>query len=207
MAYTMDASWIAVYVETARSLSASAKTQLTKNIKLAQELGAEIMTTADEDIAEALVRVAREQNATQLLVGKPQRAYPVRKSLLDRVIERSGDLDVYVVGGDEESISRKTVHLPDIHSGLQQYAIAAAIVCGIVVMSYPLSPIVGYQTISLILLLTVALLSLKLGAGPVYLRHRTRPGRSHVRRILCHRSYHWNADSTNPRTGEGCAIP
>jgi two-component system sensor histidine kinase KdpD len=169
MAYTMDASWIAVYVETARSLSETAKTQLAKNIKLAQELGAEVITTADEDIAEALVRVAHEQNATQLLVGKPQRAYSLRKSLLDQVIERSGDLDVYVVGGNEKSTSRKAIHLPEIHSGLPQYAVAAAIVCLIVTISYPLSPIVGYQTVSLILLLTVALLSLKLGAGPVLL--------------------------------------
>jgi two-component system sensor histidine kinase KdpD len=169
MAYTMDASWIAVYVEAARTLSESAKTQLAKNIKLAQELGAEVITTADEDIAAALVRVAHEQNATQLLVGKPQRAYSLRKNLLDHVIEQSGGLDVYVVGGDKRPTSRVAFNLPEIHSGLLQYAVAAAIVCLIVVISYPLSSIVGYQTISLILLLAVALLSLKLGAGPVLL--------------------------------------
>ena len=39
------------------------------NIKLARDLGAEIVTTADEDVVEGILRVAREQNATQLLVG------------------------------------------------------------------------------------------------------------------------------------------
>jgi two-component system sensor histidine kinase KdpD len=169
MAYTMDATWIAVYVETARALSESAKTQLAKNIKLARELGAEIVTTADENIADALVRVARQQNATQLLVGKPHRLFSLRKSLLDLVIERSGELDVYVVGGDEKTHTRRPVTLPEIHSRLPQYAFASAIVCLVALACYPLTPIIGYQTVSLILLLTVALLPLKLGAGPVLL--------------------------------------
>ena len=169
MAYTMDATWIAVYVETSRSLSDSAKAQLVKNIALARELGAEIVTTADEDIAEALVRVARQQNATQLLVGKPHGVFTLRKTLLDQVIERSGDLDVYVVGGEEKASVRTSLHLPVIHSGWPQYAAAAALVCLVALACYPLSSLIGYQTVSLILLLTVALLPLKLGAGPVLL--------------------------------------
>ena len=83
--------------------------------------------------------------------------------------ERSGDLDVYVVGGEDKSTPRKAIHFPEIHSGVPQYAVAATIVCLIVLVCYPLRPILGYQTVSLILLLTVALLSLKVGAGPVLL--------------------------------------
>ena len=169
MAYTMDATWIAVHVETSGVLSDSAKAQLVRNIKLARELGAEIVTTADEDVAEALVRVARQQNATQLLVGKPHNAFSFRKSLLDQVIERSGDLDVYVVGGEEKPAARRTLRFPMIHSGLPQYAAAAVTVCLVALACYPLSSLIGYQTVSLILLLTVALLPLKLGAGPVLL--------------------------------------
>lgn len=169
MAYAMDATWIAVYVETSRRLSDEDKSRLDKNIKLARELGAEIITSADENIAEAIVRVARQQNATQILVGKPHRLFRFRKSLLDLVIEQSGELDVYVVGcGDEPSRPRQ-VRLPDVHSGLMQYAIATAVVCAVALVSYPLRGIIGYQTVSLILLLTVALLPLKLGGGPVLL--------------------------------------
>ncbi len=169
MAYTMDATWIAVYVETAGTLTDATKAQLAKNITLARELGAEIVTTADENIAEALVRVARQQNATQLLVGKPRRTFSFRKSLLDQVIERSGDLDVYVIGNEEMASTRRAIRIPEIHSGGLQYAVAAGIVGIVALLSYPLSPIIGYQTVSLILLLTVALLSLTLGAGPVLL--------------------------------------
>jgi two-component system sensor histidine kinase KdpD len=167
-AYTMDASWIAVYVESSRTLTDPARDQLRKNMQLARELGAEIITTADEDIVSAILRVAREQNATQLLVGKPARLFPFTRSLAERLIEESRDLDVYVVGGRAESAGeRRFFSIPEIQSGLLQY-IAAFVVVGLVaVFCYPFADRLGYQTVSLILLLTVALLPLKLGVGPV----------------------------------------
>jgi two-component system sensor histidine kinase KdpD len=168
VAYSTDASWIAVFVERAAPLSDAAKSQLEKNIKLARELGAEIVSTAEEDVAQALVRVARQQNATQIIVGKPQRSISFKKNLLDRVIEKSGDLDVYVVGGSEEpDVRSQRFHLPEIQSGVQQYLAAVAAVTLVALLCYPLASLLGYQTVSLILLLTVALLPLKLGAGPV----------------------------------------
>jgi len=170
MAYTMNASLIGVYVEKAKPLSDFEKEQLAKNIKLAGELGAEIITTADEDVAQALVRVARIQNATQILLGKPHHMFAIRKSLLDRVIEKSGDLDVYVVGGSGESFIRSKLRgFPEIQSGLLQYVIAAATVCVVALFCYPAATFLGYQTVSLILLLTIAILPLKFGAGPTLL--------------------------------------
>ncbi|HQT92536.1 MAG TPA: two-component sensor histidine kinase, partial [Candidatus Kryptobacter bacterium] len=71
VSYTMDASWVVVYVDRSDKLSEEQKDQLAKNIKLARELGAEVVTTSGVDIADALIRVAREQNASQILVGKP----------------------------------------------------------------------------------------------------------------------------------------
>jgi two-component system sensor histidine kinase KdpD len=170
MAYTMNATLIAVYVETSRQLSEEEKTQLQKNMKLARELGAEIVSTSDEDIAQALVRVARVQNATQILIGKPLRTFSFKKSLLDNIIEKSGDLDVYVVGGTEgQATGSKRFHIPDIQSRPLQYFIASAAVCVIALICFPLNSFLGYQAVSLILLLTIALLPLKLGAGPVLL--------------------------------------
>jgi two-component system sensor histidine kinase KdpD len=170
MAYTMDASWMAVYVEHSGPLSDAAKAQLAKNIKLAQELGAEIVTTSDDNIADALIRVARQRNATQILVGKTTHRFPIRKSLLDRVIEQSGDLDVYVIGGKEELDSpSKSIRLSESRAGVAQYAFAAATVCLVALACYPFEHVLGYQTVALLLLLAVALLPLRLAAGPVLL--------------------------------------
>lgn len=169
-AYTMDASWVAVYVERSHALSNAARDRLARNIKLARELGAEIVTTADEDIAEGILRVAREQNATQILIGKTSRRLPFSASLLDGLIEKSGELDIYVVGGDESApASRRRLRLPDIQSGIQQYLVATVVILAVSLALYPMRSTLGYQTISLFLLLTVVLLPLKLGAGPVLL--------------------------------------
>ena len=167
MSYMMDASWIVVYVETSRALRDTAKEQLAKNLALARELGAEVVTTADEDIVQGLLRVARQQNATQVLVGKSKSMFNFGNSLLDRLIERSGDLDIYVAGGMDENGRKRFWHLPEIHSGLPQYTTALLIVAILVAICYPLRPIIGYQTISLILLFVVAVFPLKLGMGPV----------------------------------------
>jgi two-component system sensor histidine kinase KdpD len=169
LSYTMDASWIAVYVETSVGLSEKEKDQLSKNIKLAEELGAEIFTTSDEDIAGALIRVAREQNVTQILVGKPERHLFSRASRhLNDLIERSRDLDIYIVGHEETGIqdrSRRSIFRTQ--SGIPHYLIASAIVLLVALICFPLTQYIGYRTISFIILLTVSLLPLRMGPGPV----------------------------------------
>ncbi len=170
MAYTMNASWVAVYVETSKAASGPSKEQLAKNFKLARELGAEIVTTSDEDVAQALVRVAHEQKATQILVGKSERPFPFKNRFLNNVLDKSGGLDVYVVGGEEPRDERvKHFRIPEIHSGLLQYSVAAASIFLAALICYPVRSFLGYQTVSLVLLMVVALLPLKLGAGPVLL--------------------------------------
>ncbi len=170
MAYTLNATWIAVYVETSKNISDDVKKQLNSNIKLATDLGAEIITTADEDVATALVRIAHQNNATQILIGKTANRTFFTPSLLDRLVEKSSNLDVYVIGEHDESQQRtKTFSLPELHSGLAQYAISALIIFVSALICYPFSEHIGYQTVSLILLLIVALLPLRFGVGPVLL--------------------------------------
>jgi two-component system, OmpR family, sensor histidine kinase KdpD len=166
-AYTMNATWVALHVESSATLTGSARDQLAKNLALARELGAELVTTADEDLVEGILRVAREQHASQILVGKPGRGQLFRRSLLDRLIERSGELDIYVVGGSPEGTPAKVSSLAAPTSGLRQYVGPVLIVALVSLLCLPLRPLVGYQTISLILLFVVAILPLRFGIGPV----------------------------------------
>jgi two-component system sensor histidine kinase KdpD len=99
MAFTQDASWVAVHVESSATPSPVENDLLAKNIKLARELGAEIVSTADENVGDALIRVARQENCTQILIGKPrQGAFQKSARLLQELINKSGDLDVHVIG-------------------------------------------------------------------------------------------------------------
>jgi two-component system sensor histidine kinase KdpD len=103
IAAAMDAPWIAVYVETSAALSEEEKRRLTKNLSLARQLGAEVVMTTGDDIAGALLEAAREQGVTQIVVGKPFGNRIVEwvrgVSLANRLIRRSGDIDVHVVSG------------------------------------------------------------------------------------------------------------
>jgi two-component system, OmpR family, sensor histidine kinase KdpD len=171
ISYTMDASWVVVYVETSARPSTAESEQILKNIKLARELGAEIVTTSDEDIAGALLRVAREQNATQILIGKPDRRSFHRSShLAEDLIKRSQDIDIYIVGHEEGEKPQPTVYrIPNIQSGILQYLLAACIVLGVALACFPFTSFVGYRTVSLIILFTVSLLPLRMGRGPVFI--------------------------------------
>ena len=65
MADGLQCRWLAVHVESSRALSPTAQVQLEKNLATARELGAEVLTTTDDDLVRGLLRVGaqRERHA------------------------------------------------------------------------------------------------------------------------------------------------
>ncbi len=171
VSYTMDATWVVVYVDRSDKLSDEQREQLAKNIKLARELGAEVVTTSGVDIADALIRVAREQNASQILVGKPDRFIFSRAArLIDDLMRKSKDLDIYIVGQEDGQSKRRfssVVSRPQ--SSFAQYLTAVVLVFLAAAVCFPLQSLIGYRTVSFVLLLVVSLLPLKVGPGPTVL--------------------------------------
>jgi two-component system sensor histidine kinase KdpD len=183
MAYNLEADWVAVYVQTSRPLSPTAQAQLSTNVDLARGLGAEIVTTAGDDIPAALMRLARQRNVTQIVLGKPQlgRVATLLRggTLADQVIRASGDIDVYVVTGDDEqhdSRPEKSVWRllprPKAHSRPHHYLLAVGIVAAVtffdlwIVQSLPW---LNYQAVGLTELLAVLLIAVYIGRGPALL--------------------------------------
>jgi two-component system, OmpR family, sensor histidine kinase KdpD len=174
IAYTMEASWIAVNVETSHPLDDKQKLSLIKNLELAKELGAEIISTSDTDIVKGLIRTAKIQNVTHIVIGKSQNQSFISKifkrDIVDRILNECGKIDVYVVSGNEYNTQeKKGLRLPKLQSSIQRYTLSALIVCIIAAICYPFSSVLGYQTVALILLFIVSLLPLIFGPGPVLL--------------------------------------
>ncbi len=172
IAYTMEATWLALYVETSKVISDEEKKELMKNFELAKELGADIMTTSDEDIVKGILRIAKQENATQIVIGKSRRPYLFSglfsHNITDRLIKESGNIDIYIVGTDpEESHPKRSAPKLQLHSSFNRYLITSTIVSLVAAICYPLSDIIGYQTAALVLLLAVAFLPLFFGPGPV----------------------------------------
>lgn len=174
ISYTMEASWVVVNVETPNNLTDEEKKSLNKNVELAKELGAEIISTVDVDVVKGLLRIAERENVTHIVIGKSHEKNFFRKifkkDLVTRLIEESGQIDIYIVSGDNNEDKRRThFKVPDIQSQFYKYLLSAGIVIGIAALCYVLSPFLEYQTIALIFLLIVCLMPLFFGPGPVLL--------------------------------------
>src|SRR5579883_3247869 len=71
-----------------------------KALTLAQELGAEVVTTEGEEIADALVSYANEHNVTQIVMGESTKSWfqeLLHGSIVRQVLARSKDVDVHIV--------------------------------------------------------------------------------------------------------------
>ncbi len=112
MAAALHARWYAVYVEpiSAIQVPKAAQQRLAQNLRLAEQLGAEVTTLSGENATDEILRFARERNITKIIVGKPvvtRLRDRFRTSFVDHMVRQSGDIDVYVTAGDpapEESL-------------------------------------------------------------------------------------------------------
>ncbi len=175
MAAAQGASWIAVSVESSRPLDPEGQRRLEQNLTLARELGAEVVVTHDEDVAAALVRVALQNNATQIVVGKSLRPrwldLVTGGNLVDRLLRTSGPIDIYVVPA--ERVAEKPFGWldwrPTAPSPAREYAETLGVLAALTVAGWFLTPYTGYIAIGMVYLLAVIALSLRVGRGPVML--------------------------------------
>ncbi len=178
MAYNLEAPWLAVFVETSKPLADEAWAMVNRHLDLARSLGAEVMTVAGDDVPDALLRLAQQRNITQIIIGKPLHKRRIELftggSYVDRLIRNSGNIDVYVVTGDDTPDARSTVALPalpkiDRHTGWRDYLLAAGIIGLVTLADFFIVPIAGYQLVGLTDLLAVLLVAVYIGRGPALL--------------------------------------
>jgi two-component system sensor histidine kinase KdpD len=173
MAAAQGAAWVAVSIESSRSLVPDAQRRLEQNLALARELGAEVVMTHDEDAAEALVRVAIQYNATQIVVGKSRRPRWLTLfsggNLVDRVVRLSGSIDVYVVPAERaaDNATSRLEWLPSEQSSADEYGEVLGVLAILTLAGWILVPHSGYLAIGVFYLLAVIILSLRVGRWPV----------------------------------------
>ena len=100
----MNTDWYVVYVETPREapekISATAQRQVAENLAFARELGAEVVTLKGRDIADELVRFAKNHSVSYVILGHSQRSRVeefLRGNVINRFVREVGDVDVQVV--------------------------------------------------------------------------------------------------------------
>lgn len=172
LAGELQAPWLAVSVELPKPLHEAEQERLARHLALARELGAEVINTSDHDVAGGILRVAREQNVTQIVVGKPAgwRALDLLRggSLLNRLIRESGHIDVHAVRaeGEPPPLLRRPAAPHFNPTAARGYAVALGVVAGVTGLNVVLQYWLANQSLALVYLLSVVLLAMFVARGP-----------------------------------------
>jgi two-component system sensor histidine kinase KdpD len=173
MADSLRCPWVAVHVESSRQLGEEAQARLEKNLNLARTLGAEVITTTDEDLVQGLLRTAYQQNISQIVVGKPLATnwleWVRAGSLLRRLNRESGNIDLHVVRAEKsESVKKQPRWWLHTRTKWEQYIIAAVVIAVVALVNVLIDPTFAAPRVpGLIFLLSVVVMALFFGRGPV----------------------------------------
>lgn len=172
LAFGLSVPWIGVHVDTGSLLPDPDRATLAKNLALVRELGGEVISTADLDIAHALNRIAHQKSVTQLIIGRPKRRW-LRDTfrggtVLDRLVRENGGYDVHVLRQETKQVSKKPrqYHMENKSVGLP-YGVVLSTIILVTLLNGSLLPFVGYRAVGFTFLLMIFVLGLFVSVGPI----------------------------------------
>jgi two-component system sensor histidine kinase KdpD len=111
LASGLNAPWTAVTLEgSGRNLDATEQRRIDEALSLAERLGAETARLSGRDLVEEIIRYARRENMTQIVIGRSHAGFWARlrgRSLPDVLVQRVSDIAVHVVVGDMPAPRRR----------------------------------------------------------------------------------------------------
>ncbi len=171
MADRLGAQWIVANVETPAQLALpeEARDRTVQTLRLAEQLGAETVTVSGQRMSDEILALARARNVTRIIVGKPGRSLWKRillGSIVDALVEGSGDIDVDVISGEREPAitvpARRRLRVTDWGGYLQAVAVVA-LATGAAWMMFPVFEL---SNLVMTYLLGVVVVATRHGRGP-----------------------------------------
>ncbi|HTR13883.1 MAG TPA: sensor histidine kinase KdpD [Roseiarcus sp.] len=105
LATGLNAAWTAVYIEPpGQTPDAKKANQIAKTFSLAERLGADTMRLQGHDYPGEILRLARRENVTQIVLGQSHAGIWARlfgRSLPDEIMRRAGTIEVHIVPNEE----------------------------------------------------------------------------------------------------------
>jgi two-component system sensor histidine kinase KdpD len=172
MAERLGAEWWVVYVETPAQLRLprEGRDRVGETLRLAESLGAKTLTLTGARMSEEILAFARQRNVTRIIVGKPQRSLWQRivlGSVVDALVQGSGDIDVAVLSGDHDEPPQvprdRRLALPTSWSGYGQAVATVMVATGLARLIFPLFEI---SNVVMVYLLGIVLVARRHGRGP-----------------------------------------
>ncbi|MBE2213598.1 MAG: sensor histidine kinase KdpD [Opitutaceae bacterium] len=167
---SLHASWIAVHVETGAPVDDDERARLAAHLALARSLGADVVSIAGDDTGAAILEVARRENVTQIIAGKPLRLPWWRRlfgrSIADRLARESGEIDLVLVHPADPRERAAPVAPPAAATpgvaAARDFGVAAAALAATTVLGLLGETWVGYRSVPMLYLLAITVSGLLL---------------------------------------------
>lgn len=175
LADRLRAPWTALHVDTPRlaGLSEEDKDRLARNLRLAEQLGAEIATIPGQNVAQDIVRHATSNNFTHIVVGRPTRSRwreLIEGSLTYDLIRNAGDISVHVISGaerDGDTPAARVKAAPEQKPfQIWPYLFSTIYVAGALAVGSILDRFLDVRNLASVLLLAVLSAAVSFGLGP-----------------------------------------
>jgi two-component system sensor histidine kinase KdpD len=172
MADRLRAPWVALHVETARSLrlSEEERDRVADTLRLAEQLGGEAVTIPGRDPADEIVRYGEAGNVTHIVIGKSPKsrlAQALRGSVTQELIRCAGDISVHVVAGSEHVPAKRTAsRQAEGAVDLLPYLWSTGFVAGALGLGFVLQQFLDVQNIALVFLTAVLASAVSYGLLP-----------------------------------------
>ena len=171
MAEGLGAEWIVAYVETPSQvrLAQEARDRVAQTMRLAEQLGAETHTLTGQRMSDEILAFARSRNVSKIVVGKPER--PLWKriamgSIVDTIVQGSGEIDVYVISGDRDDSRPLPPRTWQTQTNWPPYGYALAVVAICTGIAWAMFPYFAFSNLIMVYLLGVIVVATRYGRGP-----------------------------------------
>ena len=177
MADRLHAPWMAVSIETSRSLglTEAERDRIAATLRLAERLGAEAMTVpaTTRRIADDVINLAQKNNVTHVVIGKstrPRWFEILHGSVVHDLVRRAGNISVHVVPGVETAVEPSVVRTVAAQASHPfdpiPFVVALLAVAGALGAGILLQPVFGIENVDLIFLTAIVGVAVRSGLWP-----------------------------------------
>jgi two-component system sensor histidine kinase KdpD len=166
------AEWYAVYVSTPalKEMSDKDKAYIAEALNLADELGAKIVTLAGTDVANEILRFAREYNINHIVIGKPLHSMLLglwKGSPASRLLHTPSEFELHLITPSVEKRETEVKPKPERFAfNLNDYLLPALMVVGVTLLNFFLQKFVNPMSLVYIYLIATIASALLFGTGP-----------------------------------------
>jgi two-component system sensor histidine kinase KdpD len=166
------AEWYAVHVSTPalKEMSDKDKAYIAEALNLAEELGAKIATLSGTDVANEIVRFAREYNINHIVIGKPLHSMLLgfwKGSPASRLLHTPSEFELHLITPTVEKREIEVKPTPErLTLNPKEYVLTALMVVAVTLLNFFLQGFVNRIALVYIYLIVTIASALLFGTGP-----------------------------------------